>query len=386
MDTFTRERLRLLGTKRTFRRHGQAGTAVSDALPHLARIVDDIAVVRSMVTDAINHAPGALFWNTGSTQFGRPSMGAWVTYALGSETDNLPAFVVLQSGPQGPIGGTPNWGSGFLPASYQGVPFRSGGQPVLNLTAPPGVSHAAQADTLKTLQGLNALHAAATGDPEVLARMTAYELAGRMQSATPELLDLSTETTTSLAAYGAEPGKHSFANNCLLARRLVERGVRFVQLYHSQWDHHGRGDDDIEGGLLKVCGEIDQPVAALVRDLKQRGLLDTTLVVWGGEFGRTPMGEMRERSGRNHHNEAFTVWLAGGGIKSGLNLGRTDDLGFGVIEDRVHVHDLQATLLYLLGLDHLRLTYRWQGRDFRLTDVGGEVVTKLLASPPPPLM
>jgi hypothetical protein len=379
MDTFTKEVPKLLGTKRRFARHGQCGTYVSDCLPHLARVVDDLAVVRSLATDVFNHAPAKVFINTGSAQFGRPSMGAWVTYGIGSEARDLPGFVVLQSGPRGPRGGAPCWGSGFLPTMYQGVPFRTGGEPLLNLTSPEGVTPVRQRQALDALRDLNAARLDATGDPEIATRIASYEMAYRMQSSAPELIDIRQETPQTLALYGAEPGKVSFANNCLLARRLVERGVRFVQLYHTDWDHHGGQGADLDKSLDQVCKEIDQPAAALLTDLKRRGLLDETLVVWGGEFGRTPMGEIRETVGRNHHIDAFTVWLAGGGIKPGLSLGATDELGFAAVEDRVHVHDLQATVLHLLGLDHLKLTYRFQGRDFRLTDVHGQVVQKLLA-------
>ena len=379
MDTFTKDVPKLLATKRKFDRHGQTGTYVSSCLPHIACIADDITIVRSVATDVFNHAPAKIFMNTGSPQFGRPSMGSWVTYGIGSESQNLPGFVVLQSGPRGPRGGAPNWGSGFLPTSYQGVPFRTSGEPILNLTNPKGISSNRQRQTLDAIRDLNTARLAKTGDPEIATRISAYEMAYRMQSSAPELIDVSKETKQTLAMYGAEPGKASFANNCLLARRLVERGVRFVQLYHTDWDHHGVPGQDLNESLDKVCREVDQPSAALVKDLKQRGLLDNTLVVWGGEFGRTPMGEIRETVGRNHHIDAYTMWLAGGGTKAGAHLGATDDFGFSPVEDRVHVHDLQATILHLLGLDHKKLTFRFQGRDFRLTDVYGEVVKKLLA-------
>jgi hypothetical protein len=317
--------------------------------------------------------------NTGSPQAGRPSMGAWVTYGIGSASRELPGFVVLQSGPRGPRGGAPMWGSGFLPTTYQGVPFRGGGEPILNLTRPAGVSADRQRDVLDAVKDLNAARLADTGDPEIATRIASYEMAYRMQTSAPELIDLSREDRKTLAMYGVESGKGSFARNCLLARRLVERGVRFVQLYHTDWDHHGSGDTNLTHGLDKVCKEVDQGCAALVKDLKQRGLLDSTLVIWGGEFGRTPMGEDRDSIGRNHHIDAFSMWLAGGGVKPGLNLGTTDELGYAAAEDRVHVHDLQATVLHLLGLDHTKLTFRFQGRDFRLTDVHGQVVKKLLA-------
>jgi uncharacterized protein (DUF1501 family) len=377
MSTFTNPRL--LAPRQRFARHGQSGTWMSDLLPHTATIADDIAVVPAVATDVFNHGPAKLFVNTGSAQFGRPSMGSWVTYGLGSEAQDLPGFVVLQSGPRGPRGGAPLWGSGFLPTVYQGVPFRSTGEPILNLTNPPGIDAQRQGQTLDVLRDLNQARLEETGDPEIATRISAYEMAYRMQTSAPELIDLSRETRSTLDLYGAQPGRATFANNCLLARRLVERGVRFVQLYHTDWDHHGGPGADLENALPQICRETDRPAAALVRDLKQRGLLDDTLVIWGGEFGRTPMGERRETVGRNHHIEAFTMWLAGGGIKPGITVGATDELGFGPVADRIHVHDLQATLLHLLGLDHLRLTYRFQGRDFRLTDVGGEIVQKLLA-------
>jgi hypothetical protein len=379
MDTFAKKVPQLLATRRKFARHGRAGTWVSECLPHTAGIVDDIAVVRSLQTNVFNHAPAKLFLNTGSPQFGRPSMGAWATYGIGSVARDLPGFVVLQSGPRGPRGGAPLWGSGFLPTAYQGVPFRSGGEPILNLTSPPGVSPGRQRQALDAIKELNEARLADTGDPEIATRIASYEMAYRMQTSAPELIDVAGETKRTLDLYGAEPGKPSFANNCLLARRLVERGVRFVQLYHTDWDHHGSGAENLTRGLDRVCREVDQPCAALIRDLKARGLLDSTLVIWGGEFGRTPMGEVRDTVGRNHHIDAYAMWLAGGGVKPGLNLGASDELGFAAVEDRVHVHDLQATVLHLLGLDHTKLTFRFQGRDFRLTDVHGEVVKKLLA-------
>jgi hypothetical protein len=379
MDSFTKQVPQLLGSKRKFTRHGQAGTYVSECLPHFAQIVDDVAVVRSVATDVFNHAPAKVFMNTGSPQFGRPSMGAWVTYGIGSESQNLPGFIVLQSGPRGPRGGAACWSSGFLPTAYQGVPFRTSGEPILNLTSPPGISVTGQRQAIDAIRDLNAARLADTGDAEIATRIASYEMAYRMQSSAPELIDIAKESQQTLALYGAEPGQASFANNCLLARRLVERGVRFVQLYHTDWDHHGEAGNTLTKGLDLRCKEVDQPAAALVKDLKQRGLLDRTLVIWGGEFGRTPMGEVRESVGRNHHIDAFTMWLAGGGIKPGINLGSTDELGFAPAEDRVHVHDLHATILHLLGLDHKKLTFRLQGRDFRLTDVHGEVIGKLLA-------
>ncbi|RUL89330.1 DUF1501 domain-containing protein [Tautonia sociabilis] len=379
MDTFAKEPPRLLGTRRAFARHGDSGAWVSECLPHTARVADDLTFVKSVWTEPVNHAPAKLYMNSGTTQFGRPSMGAWLTYGIGSEADDLPGFVVLQSGPRGPRGGSVLWGSGFLPTAYQGVPFRNGPEPILDLSRPEGVSPADQAATLDAIGDLNRRRLDSTGDPEIATRIASYEMAFRMQTSAPELIDLSGESKATLDLYGVEPGVPSFATNCLLARRLVERGTRFVQLYHTNWDHHGGPTENLEDSLDTVCRDVDRACAALVTDLKARGLLQDTLVIWGGEFGRTPMGEVREKIGRNHHPDAFTMWMAGGGVKPGLTLGETDEFGFSGIEDRVHVHDLQATILHLLGLDHTRLTYRFQGRDFRLTDVGGRVVEKLLA-------
>ncbi len=369
----------LLGTRRQFKQCGRSGAWVGELFPHTATIVDDITLVKSCATNLFNHAPAKLFMNTGSGQFGRPSMGSWVTYGIGSECDDLPGFVVLQSGPRGPRGGAVNWGSGFLPTSFQGVPFRSGGEPILDLTAPAGISAARQRQTIDAIRDLNLRRAVETGDPEINTRIAAYEMAYRMQSSAPELIDLSGESQATLELYGVEPGKPSFARNCLLARRLVERGVRFVQLYHTNWDSHGGPGENLQGDFEKVCREVDRGQAALVKDLKARGLLDETLVIWGGEFGRTPMGENRDTTGRNHHIDAFTMWFAGGGVKAGRILGETDELGFNAVEDRCHVHDIHATILHLLGLEHTRLTFRFQGRDFRLTDVHGEIIRKMLA-------
>jgi hypothetical protein len=369
----------LLGTRRTFQQYGQSGMWVSEMFPQTATIVDDVSFVTSCAADLFNHAPAKLFMNTGSGQFGRPSMGAWVTYGIGSESKDLPGFVVLQSGPRGPRGGAVNWASGFLPTAYQGVPLRSQGDPILNITNPKGVTPERQRRTIDAIRDLNLKHLVETGDPEISTRISAYEMAYRMQSSAPELIDLSGESEETLKLYGVEKDKPSFARNCLLARRLVERGVRFVQLYHTNWDSHGGPGENLQGDFEKVCRDVDQAQAALVKDLKGRGLLKDTLVIWGGEFGRTPMGENRDTTGRNHHIDAFTMWLAGGGVKAGAIIGRTDELGFNAVEDRVHVHDLHATILHLLGLDHKKLTFRFQGRDFRLTDVHGEIVTKLLA-------
>jgi hypothetical protein len=367
---------KLMGPKFKFAKYGQSGAELSELIPYTAKVVDDITIVKSMVTDAFNHAPGQLLMNTGTQQFGRPSFGAWATYGLGSETQDLPAFVVFSSGKKGPSGGNSCWGSGFLPTVYQGVQFRGSGDPVLYLSNPPGVDRDLQRDSLDSIKRLNEMHLGAMGDPEIETRISSFEMAFRMQSSAPELMDLSKEPQHVLDMYGAVPGKPSFANNCLLARRLVERGVRFVQLYHEAWDQHGNLTKDIQVN----CKDTDQACAALVQDLKQRGMLKDTLVVWGGEFGRTPMVQGAGKpDGRDHHPNAFTMWMAGGGTKPGLVLGESDELGFNVVKDKVHVHDLHGTLLHLLGLDHLKLTYRFQGRDFRLTDVHGSVVQKLLA-------
>ncbi len=374
---------KLLGSPYSFRQWGQSGAEISQLLPQLGEIADDIAIVRSVHTTQFNHAPAQIFMNTGHQIIGRPSMGSWLTYGLGSECSDLPGFVVLLSGENQPDGGKSCWGSGFLPTVYQGVEFRSKGDPVLFLTNPEGVTPEVRRQSLDALKNLNEMHLKSVGDPEIVTRIAAYEMAYRMQSSVPELTDISKEPQAIQEMYGTEPGKASFANNCLLARRLVERGVRFVQLYHRGWDHHGTtAHDDIVTRLPSLCRETDQAAVALVKDLKKRGLLESTLVVWGGEFGRTPMNEERNRSkflGRDHHPRAFSAWLAGGGIKPGVTLGQTDELGYNVVADPVEVHDLHATILYLMGLDHTKLTYRFQGRDFRLTDVSGNVVNKLLA-------
>ncbi len=375
---FIRPDASLMSARYKFARYGQSGAELSEMLPHLAEVVDDIAIVKSLHTDQFNHAPAQIFLNTGSPLPGRPSMGSWVTYGLGSESSDLPGFVVLSSG-SGISGGAANWSSGFLPTAYQGVVFRSQGDPILDVSSPEGFDDRLQRDSLDLIRSLNERHLDDVGDPEIATRIAQYEMAYRMQTSAPELMDLSGETEETLELYGVKPGKPSFANNCLLARRLIERGVRFVNLYHEGWDHHS----DVAGGLKTQCGQTDQAAAALVKDLKRRGLLDETLVVWGGEFGRTPMVEsnanLGRSMGRDHHPQAFTMWLAGGGIKSGQTLGATDDLGFHVTEAPVHIHDLQATILHLLGLDHTRLTFRSQGRDFRLTDVHGNLVEALIA-------
>lgn len=364
----------LLAPKFQFSRHGKSGAELSELLPFTSKIVDDIAIVKSMQTDAFNHAPAQIFMNTGSQQFGRPSMGAWTTYGLGSESSDLPGFVVFSTGTKGTSGGPGNYGSGFLPSVHQGVPFRGQGDPVLFLSNPKGIDARMQRDALDSIRVLNEKRLGTVGDPEIATRISSFELAYRMQSSAPELMDLSKESKETLEMYGAEPGKSSYANACLLARRLVERGTRFVQIFHEAWDHHG----GLTQGLKDQCLKTDKASAALIMDLKQRGLLEDTLVIWGGEFGRTPMVQ-GGNDGRDHHPNAFTMWLAGGGVKSGITLGKSDDFGFNAIEDNVHVHDLHATILHLLGFDHTELTYRFQGRDFRLTDVAGHVVNKLLA-------
>lgn len=374
---FLKPDAKLLGSSRKFARYGRCGMDLSELLPHHQKIVDEVCWLRAVSTDVFNHGPAKLFMNTGFQAPGRPSLGAWVTYGLGSESKDLPRFVVLQSGPRGPRGGSTLWSSGFLPTGYQGVPFRSKGSPILHLENPAGVNYQGQQVFVNTVSALNHMRYAEVGDPEIKTRIQAYETAFAMQMSAPELTRLEDEDAETCRLYGATPGKASFANNCLLARRLVERGVRFVQLYHTNWDHHG-GNENLEGALDQVCGEVDQASAALVLDLKRRGLLEETLVIWGGEFGRTPMGEVRATIGRDHHIDSFTMWMAGGGVKAGYLHGATDELGFGPTAGEVHVHDLHATVLHLLGLDHERLTYRFQGRDFRLTDVHGELVREIL--------
>jgi hypothetical protein len=369
---------KLLGSVRKFEKVGKCGMDISELLPHHKGIADELCWLRGMKTDVFNHGPAKCFINTGSPQFGRPSMGAWLTYGLGSESDSLPGFVVLQSGPRGPRGGAALYGSGFLPSVYQGVPFLKGPNPILDLAPPPKVSTKDQGEFVDAVNDLNKLRLDATGDAEIKTRIAAYEMAYRMQTSAPELMDLSKEDAKTLEMYGAAVGKPSFAANCLLARRLVQRGVRFIQLYHTDWDHHG-GSLDLTKPLDNICKEIDQPCAALVKDLKRLGLLDSTIVVWGGEFGRTPMGENRETIGRDHHIDAYTMWVAGGGFKPGTLHGQSDEIGYNVTENEVHVHDLQATILNQMGMDHTKLTFRFQGRDYRLTDVHGKVVKDILA-------
>jgi hypothetical protein len=370
---------KLMGTNRKFARYGQCGMELSTLLPFHQQIVDKVCWLRGMKTDVFNHGPAKIFMNSGFQAPGRPSIGSWVTYGLGSESDSLPGFVVLQSGPRGPRGGNTLWSAGFLPSKYQGVPLRSQGSPILHLENPKGVSSSLQQSFIEATNDLNRIRFEEVSDPEIQTRIAAYETAFRMQASAPELMRIDDETTETLELYGAQTGKSSFASNCLLARRLVERGVRFVQLYHTDWDHHGGKNQDINEDLDRVCMETDRASAALILDLERRGLLDETLVLWGGEFGRTPMGEVRESSGRDHHVDAFTMWIAGGGIKPGMIHGATDELGFSVIDGLVHVHDLHATILHLLGIDHQKLTYRFQGRDYRLTDVHGKLVSEILS-------
>ncbi|MCH8047872.1 MAG: DUF1501 domain-containing protein [Planctomycetes bacterium] len=375
---------KLLGTPRKFAQHGQSGTWLSDALPKLAGVVDELAIIRSMNTDQFNHAPAQMLLYTGFPRMGRPSMGSWVTYGLGSENQNLPGFVVLISGGTNPSSGKSAWGSGFLPSVYQGVQCRSQGDPVLYASNPKGMDRQMRRLTLDTLRELNELQAAELGNPETRTRIAQYELAFRMQMSVPEAMDISKETKATLDSYGATPGGSSFANNCLLARRLVEQGVRYVQLFDGGWDFHGTNPkEDIRDGLTNRCKKMDPPVAALIADLKQRGLLDETLVVWSGEFGRTPFREGRTAKGsvlgRDHYPDCYSMFMAGGGVKPGISYGASDELGFSVAENKVHIYDLQATIMHLLGFDHEKLTFRYQGRDFRLTDVHGKVVKGLLA-------
>jgi hypothetical protein len=374
-------RTNLLGTKRQFDQHGENRMWVSDLLPYTSKIVDQLTFIRTCKTDLFNHAPAKLFMNTGTGQFGRPSMGAWLTYGLGSECEDLPGFVVLQSGPRGPRGGAILWGSGMLPSAYQGVPLRNRGEPILNLTTPESISDEQQIRVIDAVRKLNAKKFAETGDDEIATRINAYEMAYRMQTSAPKLMDTTDETQETLDLYGIkDPKESTFARNCLLARRLAERGVRFIQLYHTNWDHHGGPTENLETHLPDICKEIDQPSAALILDLKRNGLLEDTIVIWGGEFGRTPMGEVRESTGRNHHIDAFSMWFAGGGFKPGVIYGETDEFGFGAIDHPVHVRDIHATVLHQLGLNHERLVVRAQGLDFRLTGVlPARVVHEVLA-------
>ncbi|MFK8112556.1 MAG: DUF1501 domain-containing protein [Rubripirellula sp.] len=375
---------KLMGSPRKWKQVGKNGMWMSDAIPHFHEIADDMCVVHSMHTDQFNHAPAELLVYTGSPRSGRPSMGSWVTYGLGSENENLPGFVVLISSGVQPNGGKNSFGSGFLPSVYQGVQCRSKGDPVLYSSDPPGMNRDLRRLSLDALRDLNQMQAESMGHPETLTRISQYELAFRMQTAVPEVMDISQESQTTLDDYGAVPGQSSLANNCLLARRLAESGVRFVQLFDWGWDFHGTQEGTgLTKGLTEKCATMDKPIAALIKDLKQRGMFEETLIVWGGEFGRTPFREGRTAKskilGRDHYPDAFTMWMAGGGVKGGFDYGASDELGFSVAEKPVHVHDLQATILHQLGFDHEKLTYRFQGRDYRLTDVHGKVVKDLLA-------
>ncbi len=381
---FTEGVPKLMGTPRKYTQHGQGGIWMSDAVPNFHKVADEMCVIRSMTTDQFNHAPAELLLYTGSARQGRPSMGSWVTYGLGSENENLPGFVVLISSGVQPSAGQSGWGSGFLPSVFQGVQCRSKGDPVLYVSDPPGMDRTLRRRTLDALRDLNELQVKEMGHPETTTRIAQYELAYRMQVSVPEVMDIAREAPTTLESYGAKPGEASFANNCLLARRLVEQGVRYVQLFDWGWDFHGTGEnEDIRDGLTRKFQKTDKPVAALIQDLKQRGLLDETLIVWGGEFGRTPFREGRTAGGkilgRDHYPDCFSIFLAGGGIKGGMMYGETDELGFSVVADKVHVHDLQATIMHSIGFNHEKLTYRFQGRDYRLTDVHGEVVKNILA-------
>ncbi len=375
---FIRPDAAVLGPQFAFARHGQSGAELSEMLPHLAKIADDICLVKSVKTDQFNHAPAQIFFNSGFSQPGRPSLGSWVLYGLGAETQELPAFVVMSTG-SGLSGGSALWSSGFMPSIYTGTRLRTQGDPILNVSSPAGVDARLQRDTLDLVGAMNRERLAREGDPEITTRLANYEMAFKLQTSAPELMDLKSESKETLDLYGCDPAQPSFARACLLARRMIERGVRFVNIYHEGWDAHS----DVVGNLKGNCAKTDQASAALVMDLKRRGLLDDTLVIWGGEFGRTPMVEtnpaLGRSLGRDHHPSAYTMWMAGGGVKPGISYGATDDLGFHVAENPVHVHDMQATILHLLGFDHEKLTYRAAGRDFRLTDVHGHVLKDILA-------
>jgi hypothetical protein len=373
-------KMQLAGSKFTFAKHGQSGQEMSNLLPHLAKVADDIAIVKTLHTEEINHAPAQMFLHTGFGRGGRPSFGSWVTYGLGTENEDLPAYTVLLSGPPGGAG-TTLWANGFLPSVYQGIQFRSSGDPVLFLSNPQGQSQTDRRRVFDAVKSLNEHQLADVGDPEIATRISQYEMAFKMQTSVPELMDITREPKSVLDLYGAKPGASSFANNCLLARRLIERGVRVVELYDADWDHHS----GIATRLPAKCRDVDQAMAGLITDLKTRGLLEDTLVIWGSEFGRTPLrqgidGDGKSTNpGRDHHKDAYTMWLAGGGIKGGITYGRTDEFGFSPVENPVHVHDLNATVLHLLGLDHEKLTFKYQGREFRLTDIHGNIVRGLLA-------
>jgi len=367
-----------VGSPFEFKKYGKSGMEITSLMPNIGAVADDISLIRTMHVDAINHDPAVTFFGTGNQQPGRPTMGSWIAYGLGSENANLPSYVVLVSGSGGQSLQARYWGNGFLSANYQGVQLRSQGDPVLYVSNPPGMSGDSRRQLLDAMQALNRKRLGILGDPDIASHIDSYELAFRMQTSVPELVDLSTEPESVLKLYGAQPGKSSFANNCLLARRLAERGVRFIQLCHRDWDHHGGLPD----GIKAQTRNTDQASGALIQDLKQRGLLDDTLVVWGGEFGRTAysQGDISANSfGRDHHPRCFSLWMAGGGVKPGLVYGRTDDFGYNIVEDPVNVHDLHATMLHLLGIEHTRFTHRFEGRDFRLTDIAGEVIKPLLA-------
>ena len=381
---FTSAHPTLLGTPQKFSQQGKSGAWMSEAIPHLSKIADELTFVKSMYTEQFNHAPAQLLLYTGSPRSGRPSLGSWVTYGLGSENADLPGFVVLISGGTSPSGGKDNWGSAFLPSVFQGVQCRSKGDPVLYVSNPKGMDRDLRRTSLDALRDLNQLQASKTGSPETLTRIAQYELAFRMQTSVPGVMDIAQESKATLDAYGAMPGTASFANNCLLARRLAENGVRFIQLFDWGWDFHGTNKSrGIRSGLTDRCKPMDKAVSTLIKDLKQRGLLDETLVVWSGEFGRTPFREGRTAKsnvlGRDHFPDCYTMFMAGGGMKPGISYGASDELGFKPAENKVHIHDLQATMLHALGFDHKRLTHRFQGRDYRLTDVHGKVVRGLLA-------
>jgi Protein of unknown function (DUF1501) len=375
---FIRSDAAVLGPRFKFKKYGQSGVELAEVVPGLGSIIDDVCLIRSVKTDQFNHAPAQIFFNTGFSQPGRPSLGSWVLYGLGAQTQNLPAFVVMSTG-AGISGGAANWSSGYLPSIYTGVRFRNQGDPILNVSTPPGYDATIQKDTFGLIGELNRQRFGTVGDPEIETRIASYEMASRLQTSAPELTDLSKESAKTLAMYGADAVKPSFARACLLARRMVERGVRFINIYHEGWDAHS----DVVGNHTNNLKQTDMAAAALIRDLKERGMLDSTLVVWGGEFGRTPMVEsnpaLGRSLGRDHHPHAYTMWMAGGGIKPGVQIGKTDDLGYNSVEKPIHVHDLQATILHTLGLDHERLTYRYAGRDFRLTDVHGHVVKDILS-------
>jgi Protein of unknown function (DUF1501) len=368
-------KLNCFAPQHPFKKFGKSGQEIAEIFPQIGSVADDICIIRSLRTEAINHDPAHTFMNTGTTISGRPAMGSWLWYGLGSDSDNLPGFVVLVStgraGQQQPISAR-QWHSGFLPSRFQGVQFRSKGDPVLYVNSPQGVTSERQRDVVETTQELDRLQKQLTEDPEIATRIAQYEMAFKMQTSVPGLMDISKEPKEVLELYGTQGGDGSFAANCLLARRLAERGVRFIQLYHRDWDHHG----NIKNDMKVTAAEVDQGAAALIKDLKRRGMLDSTLLVWGGEFGRTPMAQ---GNGRDHHIKGFSIWMAGGGIKGGITHGSTDDMGYNAVEDVVHVHDLHATMLRLLGIDHKKLTYKFQGRDFRLTDVHGNVIEKILA-------